>query len=71
MPKRSFFIKESELDDFQVRLIQSRVDIPLIVKGCAGSGKSIIALWKAKQIQEAKIGSYLFITFTKTLKQYM
>ena len=71
MPKRNFYIKESELDDFQVQLIQSRIDIPLIVKGCAGSGKSILALWRAKQIQEAKIGSYLFITFTKTLEQYM
>ena len=71
MPKRNFFIKESELDDFQVQLIQNRIDIPLIVKGCAGSGKSILALWRAKQIQEANIGSYLFITFTKTLKQYM
>jgi superfamily I DNA/RNA helicase len=42
----------------------------MIVTGCAGSGKSILALWKAKQIQ--KLGhSYIFIVFTKALHRYM
>jgi superfamily I DNA/RNA helicase len=41
------------------------------VKGCAGSGKSILALWKAKDIQNKNLGSYQFIVFTKALKQYM
>ena len=34
---RSFYIKESELDDYQVLVLQKRVDKPSIVKGCAGS----------------------------------
>ncbi|MFW6272510.1 MAG: ATP-binding domain-containing protein, partial [bacterium] len=37
----------------------------------AGSGKSILALWKAKQIQNERMGSWLFIVFTKALKRYM
>lgn len=70
MPKRSFYIKESELDDFQVVVLNKRTDNS-IVKGCAGSGKSILALWKAKQIQNERLGDYKFIVFTKALKQYM
>lgn len=72
MPKQTFFVNEDELDDFQVQLLQKRIDRSMIVSGCAGSGKSILALWKAKQIQDLKDGSsYKFIVFTKTLNQYM
>lgn len=71
MPKRSFYIKDSELDDYQVKVINKKTDSSYIVKGCAGSGKSILALWKAKQIQDQHKGSYIYIVFTKALKQYM
>lgn len=71
MPRRSFYIKDSELDEDQIKIIQIRTNRSFIVKGCAGSGKSILALWKVKQIQEEKMGSYYFIVFTKTLRQYM
>tara|TARA_B100000795_G_scaffold142621_1_gene106780 strand:+ start:2053 stop:3078 length:1026 start_codon:yes stop_codon:yes gene_type:complete len=71
MAKRDFFIRESELDDYQVLVLQKRVDRPSIVKGCAGSGKSILALHRVKQIQEEEIGSFYFILYTRALKQYM
>lgn len=71
MPKRSFYVKDSELDDYQVKIINKRTDNSFIIKGCAGSGKSILALWKAKQIQNEGRGSYQFIVFTKALMQYM
>ncbi len=71
MAKRDFYIKESELDDYQVVVLQKRVDRPSVVTGCAGSGKSILALHRVKQIQEQNIGSFYFILFTKALKQYM
>lgn len=72
MPKQAFFINEDELDDFQLQLLQKRIDKSLVVSGCAGSGKSILALWKAKQIQALESGaSYKFIVFTKTLNRYM
>lgn len=70
MPKQNFFVNEDELDDFQVQILQKRIDSSLVVSGCAGSGKSILALWKAKQIQDAGY-SYKFIVFTKALHQYM
>jgi superfamily I DNA/RNA helicase len=71
MPKRDFYVREEELDDFQVKIINKRTDSSFIVKGCAGSGKSILALWKAKQIQNEGKGTYQLIVFTKALKQYM
>lgn len=71
MAKRSFYVKDSELDDYQVKVINKKTDNSYIVKGCAGSGKSILALWKAKQIQEQNKGSYLYVVYTKALKQYM
>lgn len=71
MAKRSFYVKDSELDDYQVRVINKKTDRSYIVKGCAGSGKSILALWKAKQIQDEHRGSYMYIVFTKALMQYM
>lgn len=71
MTKRSFYVKDSELDDYQVKVINKKTDNSYIVKGCAGSGKSILALWKAKQIQEGGKGSYLYVVYTKALRQYM
>ncbi len=71
MPRKSFYVKDSELDEYQLQVIQRRTNKSFIVKGCAGSGKSILALWKVKQIQEQKLGSYYLIVFTKTLKQFM
>ena len=71
MAKRSFYVRDSELDDYQVKVINKKTDNSYIVKGCAGSGKSILALWKAKQIQEQHKGSYLYVVYTKALKQYM
>lgn len=57
MPRRSFYVNDSELDDYQVKIINKRTDNSFIVKGCAGSGKSILALWKAKQIQNENKGN--------------
>jgi len=71
MPKRSFYVKDSELDEYQVKVINKRTDNSFIVRGCAGSGKSILALWKAKQIQDENKGTWLFVVFTNALKQYM
>lgn len=71
MAKRDFYIKDSELDDYQVKVINKRIDVPYIVKGCAGSGKTILALWKAKQIQELNKGTVLYVVFTKALRKYM
>lgn len=70
MAKRDFYIKDSELDDYQIKIIHKKEGVSFIVKGCAGSGKSVLALWKVKQLQE--LGkSYLFVIYTKALRKYM
>jgi len=72
MAKKNFFINEDELDDFQIQMLQKKINQTMIVSGCAGSGKSILALWKAKQIQDnPQGGTYKFIVFTKALNRYM
>jgi superfamily I DNA and RNA helicase len=63
---QDFFIKEEELDNFQTQLIRRNISHSMVVSGCAGSGKSIIALWKAKQIND--LGrSFCFVVYTKVL----
>lgn len=71
MSKRSFYVRESELDDFQRQVLNKKVNKSFIVKGCAGSGKSILALWKAHDIVSNNRGSLQIIVFNKALKSYM
>jgi len=71
MPKRSFFIEDSKLTRDQEYILEKRTGSSFIVKGCAGSGKSILALWKAKHIQNEGKGTFQFIVYTKALMQYM
>lgn len=71
MSKRSFYVRESELDDFQRQVLNKKVGKSFIVKGCAGSGKSILALWKAHDIVSNNRGSLQIIVFSKALKSYM
>ena len=63
-----FFIDYSSLDDFQRQLIDRKNNKSMVVTGSAGSGKSLIALHKAKQL--ASIGdSYVIVVYTKTLRK--
>lgn len=64
-----FFIDYSNLDDFQRQLIDRKNNKSIVVSGSAGSGKSLIALHKAKQIASMN-ESFAIIVFTKTLRQY-
>jgi len=68
---QEWYLNKSEADDYQYQVMEESIDTPLIVTGCAGSGKSILALWKLKQILDYRRGSCLYIVFTKALKAYM
>lgn len=70
MSKRNFYIRESEMDDFQRKVLDRRSDSSLIVRGCAGSGKSVIAFWRLHDIVSNNRGSAQIIVFTKSLKDY-
>ncbi|MFQ6539732.1 MULTISPECIES: ATP-binding domain-containing protein [Aphanothece] len=71
MAKEAWYINESELDDYQVQIIRRSLTSSFIVKGCAGSGKTVLALWRAKELSEQGVSSYLVIVFTKALKQFI
>lgn len=64
-------IKESELDDDQIKVLMEILDKSCIVAGCAGSGKSVLALIKARRVQKEYGNNYKVIVFTKALCNYM
>jgi superfamily I DNA/RNA helicase len=71
MAKQSWYINESELDDYQVRIIRRSLQSSFIVKGCAGSGKTVLALWRAKELSEQGNNNYFVIVFTRALRQFI
>lgn len=71
MAKESWYINESELDDYQIKIVRRSLNSSFIVKGCAGSGKTVLALWRAKELAEQGNDDYLIIVFTKALKQFI
>lgn len=71
MAKKDWMIKESELDEDQIRVLMAINKKSLVVSGCAGSGKSVLALIKAQRIQEEEGADYQIIVFTKALCRYM
>lgn len=69
--KKDWMIKESELDDDQIKILTATLNKSCIVEGCAGSGKSVLALIKAQRIQKEEGNNYEIIVFTKALCLYM
>lgn len=67
---KSFNVDKESMDDEQLDLIGDTIDKSMIVAGCAGSGKSVIAMYKAQQILDLK-GDVILIAFTKSLNRYM
>ena len=69
--KKDWMIKESELDDDQIKVLMATLDKSCVVTGCAGSGKSVLALIKTQRIQKEYGNNYKVIVFTKALCHYM
>ena len=42
--KKDWMIKESELDDDQIKVLTATLDKSCVISGCAGSGKSVLPL---------------------------
>ena len=68
--KKDWDIGEGSMDDEQLDLIDRTLDKSMLVAGCAGSGKSVIAMNKAVKIKEAG-GDVIMIALTKSLNRYM
>lgn len=69
--KKGWMINVSDLDEKQLEVFNSILDKSCIVTGCAGSGKSALALMKAARIQKERGDNYKIIVFTKALCKYM
>lgn len=69
--KKDWMVRESELDDTQIRVLMATLDKSIVVKGCAGSGKSVLALIKAQRVPKERSSNYSVIVFTKALCAYM
>src|SRR5574344_346153 len=71
MAKKDWMIIESELDDDQLNVFKATNEKSCVVSGCAGSGKSVLALIKAQRIQNEKGDNSQIIVLTKALCKYM
>lgn len=63
-------VEEKSMDDDQLDLIEYTLDKSMLIAGCAGSGKSVIAMHKAQQIAEAGF-NVILIAYTKSLNGFM
>ena len=63
-------VSEETMDDDQLDLIEYTDDKSMLVAGCAGSGKSVIAMHKAEQLYK-KGKDVILIAYTKSLSRFM
>jgi superfamily I DNA/RNA helicase len=78
MPKEKWLIDPGELDEFQRDIRGLSINDSYIVKGCAGSGKTILALYRANDIRiealaedESTIPSFTMVVYTKALRGFI
>src|ERR1700733_16209144 len=76
MPREKWLIDLSELDEFQRAIRQLSINDSYIVKGCAGSGKTVLALHRANDIFiQAFAGktpaSFTIVVYTKALGSFI
>lgn len=63
-------VTEETMDDDQLDLIEYTDDKSMLVTGCAGSGKSVIAMHKAEQLHK-KGQDVILIAYTRSLSRFM
>jgi hypothetical protein len=63
-------VTEETMDDDQLDLIEYTDDKSMLVAGCAGSGKSVIAMHKAEQLHK-KGKDVILIAYTRSLSRFM
>lgn len=70
--RRGMYIEESQMNDEQRQIIDAKGDLSCIVQGCAGSGKSCLALLKAIRLEKTvPRPSYYFVTFFQLLSRVL
>lgn len=70
--RRGMYIEESQMNQEQRDIIDARGDVSYIVQGCAGSGKSCLALLKAIRLEQMRPRpQYYFVTFFQLLSKVL
>lgn len=67
---RRWMVKESALDDkqYEIRMLKKG---NYLIEGCAGSGKTVLALQKAKELEESGNDDYLIVLYTRALRSFV
>jgi len=78
MPREKWLIDPSELDEFQRKIRGLSINESYVIKGCAGSGKTLLALYRALDIHinlmaedEEDPPSFTVVVYTKALKGFL
>jgi superfamily I DNA and RNA helicase len=76
MAKEKWLIKLEEMDEFQRQILDLSIDDSYLIKGCAGSGKTILALRHAHNVKvqskaENKPVSFTMLVYTKALRSFI
>lgn len=72
MPRKSMYIAEATVDDEQREILNKKMDYSHLVVGCAGSGKSCLALLRIKMLSQINdAGPYYLVTLVRSLVEYL
>ena len=72
MPKKPMYIAEATVEHEQRDILNKRLDHSHLVVGCAGSGKSCLALLRIKTLSQMKDAApFYLVTFVRSLVEYL
>jgi superfamily I DNA/RNA helicase len=78
MAREKWMIDPAEYDEFQREIAGISTNASFVIKGCAGSGKTVLALDRVDNIRIKAIAenenikpSFTFIVYTKALKEFI
>ncbi len=69
--RKDWIVKEELMDTIEVEVLKTMLDKSIIVSGCAGSGKSFLAIKLAKRLELEKEGSRQIVVYTKALEHFI
>lgn len=78
MPKEKWLIDPSELDEFQREILNIGLDKSCVIKGCAGSGKTVLAIHRVNDIRLQALAedptatpSFTMVVYTNSLREFI
>lgn len=69
--RKDWIVKEELMDRIEIEVLKTMFDKSIIVSGCAGSGKSFLAIKLAKRLELEKEGSRQIVVYTKALEHFI